>query len=907
MHQVMFKILTLTIISCILLPISFAQDEVSNNQSASLDTTSSELIKQINEANYLRLIIPSVRGAIEFQQEGNVIRIIPLYVDTAEKIQQLFSQLQPDVKYISEVKKAAPNEKINIAHVELTLSSNDLEMFSFFRETERGHVLDLWKTQKDTNQAKQVTDVEVIKPVIVPKVSEVKTLKPIKEVAPEPKKIIKEAGPLVITPHAGWRDYRYGATFLLPLAPLAPEFKDAIDLDRKTPEVFYPITDREFQKDDKEAHLQLVINLYRRSSWGMMYKSMKLYIEKYGNDSNEDFLEYIKANALLKESLTKGDTSPVKTAVGILENIALRSKTYEMRKAINKYLISYFIRLDDYVHALKVSKQLYVDSKNNFDYEETPYSLEAIIYNLSLLNQDSKIEELLTEKTVAKLLPRQTLIAHQLYTLLKMDKYLEVIKIYEKEKPALVKPINRMILFNVAESYFRNAQYDEAIAHFDQFISEYSFHSSTANARLRLALCYDLADKDPEQTAQLYKQTIDRAQDPFVRYEAQIRYVALTSVRKLTPTESDLEHRVFLDHTFNEKTLSNHPILKLLWQVRLRTLIVDNKFTEALAYLKAIPVSSLKSSEIKSFESDGAEVVLGMILKDYAKADYASVIRHYETYQDRYVDKVAIDPLVNFMVAKSYVKLGLYSGFDSLMEKFTKMKNTPVKSFPVWIERPSIKSSDYLMAELEVIRHIRMKEWQKASGAVQALVSLSDNTTKQMFYNGIILFHLKDYKGSISQIENFMQQRGEDDLIDDIERADLLEAYTGSLYETRGLDKFKKVANAVSAGNKMNNETYLGKVVEKINYLYIELLSSDLSTTAPIIGKEIETFINRYPVSPYQGRLQLLLGQAYMAQEQVNEAIAVLDKILKDEKVSGHIKEMARSELTMARIRQRTI
>ena len=141
-----------------------------------------------------------------------------------------------------------------------------------------------------------------------------------------------------------FRDFRYGASLIWNYAPLIPELKSSMDISKKTPEYLYPIENREYQKDDKEAHMQIAINMFNRKKWGLMYKSIKLYEKKYGIDSNNDLNEYLKANAVLKTAIQKGEQSTTKMAVNMFENLAGVTSNFKMKKAILKYLIDYFIK-----------------------------------------------------------------------------------------------------------------------------------------------------------------------------------------------------------------------------------------------------------------------------------------------------------------------------------------------------------------------------------------------------------------------------------------------------------------------------------------------------------------------------------------------------------------------------------
>ena len=55
-----------------------------------------------------------------------------------------------------------------------------------------------------------------------------------------------------------------------------------------------------------------------------------------------------------------------------------------------------------------------------------------------------------------------------------------------------------MLLYNVAEAYFRDAKYNEALSHYDRFISENSHDSKTSWGRVRIGLIYEITGKDKD-------------------------------------------------------------------------------------------------------------------------------------------------------------------------------------------------------------------------------------------------------------------------------------------------------------------------------------------------------------------------------------------------------------------------
>jgi tetratricopeptide (TPR) repeat protein len=239
-------------------------------------------------------------------------------------------------------------------------------------------------------------------------------------------------------------------------------------------------------------------------------------------------------------------------------------------------------------------------------------------------------------------------------------------------------------MYNTAEAYFRMGQYQNAMTLFQAFVRDFSHEFVASNATLRIALCSDLMDRNYNETAELYKKAIDQSVDGNVSFEARIRYVAMRSVRKKVLDDRDREIRIFLEQDKNNNV--NAPdknLSRLLQQVRLRTLIVDGIFKEALAYLSLIPMTTLSRIDVRAYDGDGAEIIYGIIAENFKKSEYSQVIKIWQTYKDKYLDKVALDPYVNFIVGSSYVKIGLYKGFDDIYAAFLKLKDTPNRSFPI--------------------------------------------------------------------------------------------------------------------------------------------------------------------------------------------------------------------------------
>jgi tetratricopeptide (TPR) repeat protein len=825
----------------------------------------------------------------------------------------LFNGLMQDLKkiktpktYFNKINFKGPKEENNVSEIALELVNEEVELFSFFKDREKQYIIDFWVDADEVQSQKSA----VKKPIV--KAKRVKVEKKIpgllkKEIT---RKSVKKAKRIKVVTKKDkpFRDYRYGSAFIWDYPGLSPVFKLPIDIVNKTPEFFYPVKDRAYEKDDKEAHLQLTINLYRKKKYGLMYKSIKLFEKKYGLDDEADLHEYLKAISLLRTNIEKGSRSPLKMAVGMLSNLADRTENYELKKAIYKYLLTNYITNKEYVESLKTAKKFFVTSKENFDYEETSFASTSILFSLSRLNLDEKIQEVLNDRTIQKLLPKHLMLAYQGYVYHRLGDMKSIIKIYEENSKNLAKPVHYSILYNTAEAYFREGKFKKSLKLFDEFLLNYSYFTEAGKARLRIALTYEILAKDEAKTLALYKNAINRTQGLDDSYEAKLRYVALRTVRKKKLDKKDYETRVFLQRDKRHKLNKN--LKKLLWLVRLRTYINDQKYKEALSYLMAIPLTSLKPSERRVFEADGAEIVYGILESFYKEANYSKVIKTWSLYKKKYVEKVANDPYMNFIVGQSYLKVGLYEAFDNIYDEFQKLSTTPQRSFPIWVKRRRYNKKKDVVSELNVVKQVRLKNWALAEQALNKLKAERPDYIMSSYYEGIINYQYGYYKKAAKSYENFLSQKKEKILFDPYDLTRLVTEYTDALHQLKLYDKFSRVVDAVILDTKnygMKNP-FVKQMKERLEFLKIEILGGKSSAASylemePVIIK----FRQKYPESEYLSRLNYLLGISYVKTDRIEKGKELFKGLLLKEEVSSTIKELVKSELSLLAIKEQSI
>ncbi|MBT3235212.1 MAG: hypothetical protein HN353_04620 [Bdellovibrionales bacterium] len=815
--------------------------------------------------------------------------------------------------YLGEIKKYSKRRSGNGIELEIPLANDFVDIFSFYNDSSGQMIIDFWLDQTVLNKRRQ--DV-AMKLKIASKAAIALAKRSKKKSVKRSKALSKKSQQRKIhhsRSSASYRDFRYGAPIIWDYPAYRPHLETLINLKRKTPEYFYPLTNRQFEKNESEAHLQLTLNLYRRKKWGLMYKSIQLYQTKYGDKKSRNYLSYLKANALIRINLEERKNSETpKNAISILTTIVERPDNYQQQRAIYKYLIAYFMEQQDYVQALNYSKSFYVAGQENKDKPGAKKALELILVNLAHNGQLDSLKEVIGDKAVQQLLPRQLTMAYELFVLLKLNRPKKVISRYKEmtRNMVLASPVNPAILFNIGEAFFRIGRYQSAVKYFDQFIHENSMITRAADARLRVALSYEILDRDIDQTLELYHNAINRSQDFRINYEARLRYVALRTIRKLKTTPQDLEVRSFLNIDELQRQKLGGDLKTLLWLVRLRSYLVDQKWGKALTYLNAVPLATIRPSVSRIFHGDGAEIVYGIIDKNFRNGRYSTVIKTWEVFKDRYIDKVLMDTYLNFIVARSYLGIKLTKGYQRAYQSIVDLKESPPKTYPIWVKRVEKINVAGVLGELNVLKRIAEKEWDGALAELQSLIKSGRKSDKFDYYSGLINYKLEKLPTAIRKFESYFAHEAPQWVLDSQETAMLIDGYLDSLYRSKRYKKFMRVSEVVLRNvDKMKDKSgILSQVLERVAYLRVEMMAGESDTkTRLLLESEIIRFQKKFSKSVYRDRTSLILGTTLIKIDKEKEGRKILRQLSDDKEVSSYIRELARSELTFLEIKNKTI
>ncbi len=898
-----------------------------------------DVLSQEKLKTHVRWKLKVKKEQVQIRKSGTKVLFSSLDPEFFEEFAANVVQIDKDKSYHKDFKFKRAENPGDVFEMEIDLKDDSIELFSFYKPDQGQYILDFWINQ-DVIATKKSAIASQPKVLKVAKNTPAKKVKK-KVVKKKPVKVEKAltkanmAGFNIIDPDQikqkrskeKYRDFRYGAAFVWDYQPLIPVLEQDVDLTVKAPDFFYTLKDREFLADKIESHMQLTINLYRKQKWGLMTRSINLFEERYGREKYRDLNDFMRAVSMIKNAINQkikptfstkvnaeGETVPMEeyskkgimaSARSMMANIVDRTQDYELAQAVLRYLIQYSRNENDHVNGLNYAKNLYIKASDAADDDMLVYSSRVILKSLTELKQMEKVEEFLKNKAVMRILPKQEGLAYKSYINLFNDDTKQVIADFTANQAGMTKPIHPAVLYNTAEAYFRQAQYEKAVKLFDEFTAQYSYMTESGNARLRMALSYDLNGKAHDQVLKLYQESINKTSALNIRFEAKLRYVGMRLCRKLQLTDEDKEVQAFITPDKAEKKAMTAEHKKLLWLVRMRSMIVQEQYEEALTYLVSLPLDTVRMIEKRTFEADGAEIILGMIQNAYLASDYAKAVKVWELYKNKYENKVARNPYMNFIVADSFLKLGLFKSYERSLDYLKDIKEDKARAFPLWVApHKKITVANYLV-ELELNNLLKQRDFKGLNKHLEA--HKGNKNINYNFYNGLVSNKLKAYNNSVASFEKLLVTPNINNVLTPEQNLMMIEAYLESLFEVGPGKRFRKNASALINDLRRQKTKKITPYITRAEYLYIESLFAESTVNYSLLATKAGEFLADHKESSYTHRVNYLNGLAQIKSNQVEQGKKILNELIGKEGVPEYIKGLARTELSSLVLENNTL
>lgn len=216
------------------------------------------VVTQENAQTHLRYKIAVQKDLIVISKKSDEVTIKSLNPETFKTISDELIALKGSDDYIKGIEILPKGEGSSVSILRIKLVNPEVELFTFYKEREKYYVMDFW-TDAETilGKDKKLAETPIQKVNDAPKAKELPVAKTpgkggvpslLKRPAAEKKAKKIRTVQAAVKKNPKFRDFRYGSSFIWDYKSLAPGLKEIVNLSRKTPEFFYPIKDRQYNK-----------------------------------------------------------------------------------------------------------------------------------------------------------------------------------------------------------------------------------------------------------------------------------------------------------------------------------------------------------------------------------------------------------------------------------------------------------------------------------------------------------------------------------------------------------------------------------------------------------------------------------------------------------------------------------
>ncbi|MBP9674071.1 MAG: tetratricopeptide repeat protein [Bacteriovoracaceae bacterium] len=798
----------------------------------------------------------SIQVAEDLVQIEREGKVLNIKIQDTQKAQQIYQE-------ISKIKLSKryfdqTEVKLNNDTIKIAFVDNNIEMFDFYKKNSNELIMDFWGGLEEEKSVSLIQSA-------VQKNTVIHT-----EKKPAEKKPIKI------------KDFSYGAVFMGEIEALFP--LESAKTVVSSPDEFYPFKKFLAVENSEQDHINIMISFYYEQKWDLVQRSMVTFEQKYKNGQHKDIFLFLKSSALIKQNIQEKEEIK-KTAMAYLKQAIEKSHSYTLKRAGFLYLMSVYWNLSDSVNLFKTSQDFYKEAKRNASREDQQESLMYLISSMLKLDKYKEVLTLLSEESIREQIPFQKLLAFEVYAHYQQKDYAWVIENFERYKYTMQKPWETSLLFNTAESYFSLKKYSQALPLWKDFLDSYSTHSFSSVAKLRLALTYEQDEIGQYSLAQEIYSELSRNSNIKISYEAKLRNVSLQVIRSSHPAFSD----DYLNISTEDKKNLNSDLKELLWLVRLRSFLSKERYESATEYAKVIPFSKISPERRPIFEQDIKSAVLGLAQMYFNQGEFQKIVDLSKTYF--FTDSWLFKHYLLF----SYVKLNDFEKAHFEQSKLSQF--THWHESDRWVEFPTsfFKAQESLIPfEIEIRKALGAQDLFSAKKVLLQMKKIAVSSELINYYEALLYFQERNYAQAESFLEKTLNQK---DTLKRLSKEDRIQVgifYSVSLYHQQKYEKFRKVTTPLCLYSH-------SKHLEELHYLLIENYAQEKKQ-----DENFEKIILKYRAnfenSRYTSRVTYLLGRSLIESERKKEGAEILTRLVGNTEVPDDVREEANLKLLTLKI-----
>ena len=398
-----------------------------------------------------------------------------------------------------------------------------------------------------------------------------------------------------------------------------------IELKNKPASSLYSPANRLSDVDNREKHLQLSINLFRKKKYSLLLKSMQSFEKKYGENKSEGLHKFFQI-VILEEKLKKKANEQI---------LSLVKKAIKNFKGSDLNLKFAFYKVQLKYNLLDRDWRLLDDNAKEYIAEAKKIGLGLEVSWATKLRVETYLSNSkMVDKSILGQIPEVYKADYIVYELVSKDQYQEIEKLYFEQT-----------WHNATQSLLNNLIFTALKLQNDEFARVY-------NSRLSMLL------RAESENTKFFNMIInDEDNLSFNNKKLQV-------ISRLI----SLNHNPYVVLTSEQRLLLNTELKVYLWKMRLEHLALKKQKESYWSYISAIPFFQLKKHEINTV-IDSHKSFLNKLYQDkFTDRKFQDITSHWEkmSIKSNLHEHIAQD--IIYIVGESYLKLKNTHKYDAIVD-----------------------------------------------------------------------------------------------------------------------------------------------------------------------------------------------------------------------------------------------